>query len=413
MVDWDRVDELRSKGWDWDRIAEDPKVGFHPDASVTEEGRALRALSHRQRSRRARHETAEKRPSKRQIEEQAERKWTLVRVGYLATPIVGIWTALAFVAPSPVGLILPAFPWLLLALAVAAFVLLFGLWRSAGPRWSKPFRKAVVQGVVLGLVISGTIGLTGYLVFGCPYLPPTLGSSPGGASGWGTASAPAWHDNGVPVFFFYGATWCPYCSASSWALWKALTEFQSGFGGGVNGIPGTSLYYSNPNDVSPSTPEVILANAQVNSPALSFQAAEYYWTQSTGTAGTFPTTGNCYQTAYVTAYAGGSIPFVVLNGQYVHAGASLVNPSDLSSWAASGASTVANSVLTESGAPWTTVGAIQQQAGWICAYVIHSDGFSTVAAFLSSGYGAGLSNPSKYQWTSGMTSLVNNDLSQL
>jgi hypothetical protein len=41
MVDWDRVEQLRSKGWDWERIAADPKVGFHPEASVHDEiGRA-------------------------------------------------------------------------------------------------------------------------------------------------------------------------------------------------------------------------------------------------------------------------------------------------------------------------------------------------------------------------------------
>jgi hypothetical protein len=51
MVDWDRVEQLRSKGWDWDQIAEDEKVGFHPDASVHDPGRALRGLYHRQRSR--------------------------------------------------------------------------------------------------------------------------------------------------------------------------------------------------------------------------------------------------------------------------------------------------------------------------------------------------------------------------
>ena len=32
MVDWDLVDKRRAKGWDWDRIAADPKVGFHAEA---------------------------------------------------------------------------------------------------------------------------------------------------------------------------------------------------------------------------------------------------------------------------------------------------------------------------------------------------------------------------------------------
>src|SRR5208282_1828723 len=118
MVDWDRVEELRSKGYDWDRIADDPKVGFHPDRSVEQPGRALRGLYHRQRSReRRRGETpaAAVGPSK-QDREKAERKWTLARIGYLLVPIFGIWFALAYLVPSPVGLVLPAIPYLALVL---------------------------------------------------------------------------------------------------------------------------------------------------------------------------------------------------------------------------------------------------------------------------------------------------------
>ena len=36
MVDWDLVDKRRAKGWDWDRIAEDPKVGFHAEEAAGE-----------------------------------------------------------------------------------------------------------------------------------------------------------------------------------------------------------------------------------------------------------------------------------------------------------------------------------------------------------------------------------------
>jgi hypothetical protein len=412
MVDWDRVEELRSKGWDWDRIAEDPKVSFHPDAAVTEPGRALRSLYHRQRSRQNRKPAAEPRSTKKE-KELKERQWTLARLGYLLTPTIGLWFVFAEVAPSPVGILLPGIPWLALGTVVAAFILVFGLWRSSGPRWSKMFRSTLINGIVLGLVVSGIIGITGFALFGCPYLPPTLGSQP--APGWGYAGVSPWHDNGLPVFYFYGATWCPYCSASSWAMWKALTEFQTPFSGGTGGVPGTSFYYSNPNDVSPSTPEVVLGNAQVSSPAVSFQVSEYMWTLSSGTAGTFPGTSNCIQQAYVTAYSGSSIPFVVINGQYVHGGSSLVAPGDLSTWAGGangGFNAVANAVLTENttaGSPWPNT--IEPQAAWICAYIIKADGYSSVASFLAN-YGV-LSNPGKYQWTTGMTSAVDTDLNSL
>jgi hypothetical protein len=410
MVDWDRVEELRGKGWGWDQIAADPKVGFHADTAVRDPGRALRGLYHRRKSRQNRQgDTGPVAPTKKE-KEAKERKWTLVRIGYLATPILGIWALLAYVAPSPIGVVVPAVPWLALAFAVAAFVLLFALWRSAGPRWNPALRSTMVYGVVLGLVVSGMIGLTGFALFGCPYLPPTLGGT--AAPGWGVASAKAWQQNGEPVFYFYGATWCPYCSASSWAMWKALTEFQTDFGGGVNGIPGTAFQYSSPTDqAGPSTPEVVMAFLAVNSPVLSYQVSEYYWTTSSGTDGTFPTTSNCIQAAYVSAYSGSSIPFLVINGQYVHGGSTIIEPSSLSTWAGGGSggyTTVATDVLQETGQPWTVV---QGQAAWICAYVLASHGYTTVAQFLTAN--PGLSNPGSYQWTNAMTSLVNSDLTQI
>lgn len=400
MVDWDRVEQLRSKGWNWDRIADDEDVGFHPEASVQDPGRALRALYHRQRNRSSRRQEEEPDRPKKADRDAEERRWTLPRVGILLTPVFGIWAALAFVAPSPIGILVPAIPWLALALAVSAFILIFGLLRTAGRRWTPVLRTTFIAAVVLGFVVSGVIGLTGLLAFGCPYLPAqsSLATQP---NGWQSGSMTAWQDNGAPVFYFYGASWCPYCSASSWALWKALTEFQSGFNGQTNGIPGAQQYYSNPGDVYPSTPEMILASAAVTSSFVSFQVSEYYWTLDTGTAGTFPGTSNCVQQAYVSAYSGGSIPFVVINGQYVHGGTSLINPSNLSAWSGTGAQTVATDVLTETGQPWTI---IQQQAAQICGFILKSDGYASVSAFVSANPGA--VNMAKYQWTTSMQGLV-------
>ena len=50
MVDWDQVEKLRSKGWDWERIASDPKVGYSADSDVGDPGRALRSLYYQRRS---------------------------------------------------------------------------------------------------------------------------------------------------------------------------------------------------------------------------------------------------------------------------------------------------------------------------------------------------------------------------
>ena len=117
------------------------------------------------------------------------------------------------------------------------------------------------------------------------------------------------------------------------------------------------------------------------------------------------------QQAYVSAYSGGSIPFVVLNGQYVHAGSSLIDPSDLSSYedgASGGYTAVATSVLQETGTPWSI---IQGQAGWICAFILKADGYSSVSAFIAAN--PSLSHPNNYQWTTSMQNLVQGDLSQI
>ena len=394
MVDWDRVEQLRSKGWDWDQIAEDEKVGFHPDASVHDPGRALRGLYHRQRSREGRRgENGPSRPSKRSGP-VTERIWTLPRIGYLVTPIFGIWAGLAYVAPSPVGILVSAIPWLAIAFAVAAFILLFGLLRASGKRWTPVFRTTVISGVILGLVIAGLVGLTGYLAFGCPYLPPaaTLAGQPG--PGWSKASVGPWQQDGKPIVYFYGASWCPYCSAGSWTIYKALSEF-----GSVSGA-GSSLGYSSLSDTAPGTPEIILAKVGFSSTTISFVVNE----DTSGVEGTFPATGNCYEQAYVSAYSGSAIPFLVVNGQYIHAGTPIIQPTDLSGYnyassgSSGGASTVLSQVQSENGTAWSVV---SSQAWWIMAFLTKASGESvtTLAA--------------EYHWSAATQSAVTGYVAQL
>jgi thiol-disulfide isomerase/thioredoxin len=385
MVDWDRVQELRSKGWEWDDIADDPKVGFHPDSSVKETGRALRALYHRQRSQRERQGPAPT-PSKRR-DPTTEQRWTLIRVLYLLVPLVGIWAIFAYLAPSPVGLLVPAIPWLALALAVLAFVLIYLLLR-ADRRWTKVYRSTVIGGVVVGIVFAGMVGLVGALVFGCPFLPPAsaLTAQP---QGWASGTMAPWHQDGKPVLFYYGATWCPYCSASSWALYKALISFGQ--------LTGQQFQYSSPNDVYPQTPEVNLANAQLNSQYISLLVVE----DDSGNDGSFPATTTCFQSAYVAAYSGGAIPFVVINGQYVHGGASLLNPADFTSWASTGVSTVQQSVQSESAGPWTSVPNLQAQSWVVMALLVKSCGLSVSVL------------ASQYHWTSATSAGVTNALASI
>jgi len=386
MVDWDRVEELRTKGWDWDKIADDPKVGFHPDASVREPGRALRGLYHRQRSREARRgEERTVKPPSREEREKAERKWTLVRIGYLLVPVIGLWFLFAYLVPSPVGLVLPAIPYLALLLVVVAFVLLYGLFRSEQKRWTPVYRTTVITGIVLGLVFSGVIALGGIL-FGCPLLPPAAAGTTQPAPGWSSFNVPAWHENGLPTLYFYGATWCPYCSASSWAIWKALAGYGT--------WSGVTFQYSAEDNI----PEVNLANAQYTSSNVTFVVSE----DTSGSTGTFPSTSNCFEQAYVTAYSGSAIPFVVINGQYVHGqatgGGTLIDPGQVQSYTTT---TLEHNVSAETGTPWQVV---QGQTWWMMAFLAKTLGATP----------SNLPSQTYYRsWSTSTQTSVGSDLAQI
>ena len=395
MVDWDRVEQLRSKGWDWDEIADDPKVGFTADSGSGDPGRALRVLYHRRRSK----DSTKDQPAKKGKKEldAHESKWSLLRVGYVLVPVVAIWFVGSFIAPSPVGLILPAIPYIALILAIVTFLLIYALLR-AEKRWSKVFRNTVIGGIVLGLIFTGVVGLTGSLIFGCPYLPPSTSLSGEGGPGWAHGNIPAWQDGGKVVVYFFGATWCPYCSAGSWPIWKALSQF-----GGITPSPATTGY-SSLSDVYAGTPEVYLANTQVSSNNVTFQASE----DTSGVDGTFPGTSNCYQAAYVAAYSGNSIPFLVINGQWIHAGTPIINPNSLTTWnnanvsTSGGAPTVLSQVQSENGGAWT---AVSNQAYWIMTYIARSCGATNAQgiAYLAT----------TYHWTSATRTAVTNDLAQI
>lgn len=402
MVDWDRVEQLHEKGLSWEDIAADPKVGFKPDQSVTQAGPALRRLYYRRKSREERQGPSEA-PSPRKALD-TDKKWNLTRIGYLLVPLVAIWFLFAYLIPSPVGLLLTAIPYIAIILGVSVILLAIGLLRQSNrKRWNAVFRNTVVMGVVLGVVITGLISLTA-VISGCPFLPSSalLTSVPGG-QGWTQtpSSVSPWTSGGLPVFYFYGAQWCPYCSASSWAIYKALTEFQLNFhpSSGSTGIPGTYTSYSDgAPEPYPYTPNVVFANAAVSSQTIAFVVNE----AQNVSDGTFPGTTNCIESAYVSAYSGSSIPFVALNGQYIHGGSTLINPAYFSSYEGTGAPAVLSSVLSESGTPWSYVSA---QAYWITALLVKASG-ETVSSLASTYHGTD-------QWTTSFQAGVNADLSQL
>jgi hypothetical protein len=125
-----------------------------------------------------------------------------------------------------------------------------------------------------------------------------------------------------------------------------------------------------------------LANVAMNSNNVSFRATE----DTSGVKDTFPGTTDCYEAAYVGAYSGGAIPFVVVNGQYVHALTSLVDPQKLANWSsptygAGGAGVVQNQVQSESGPAWN---AIASQVYWIMAFLAKCSG--APVAYLAATY---------------------------
>jgi hypothetical protein len=249
----------------------------------------------------------------------------------------------------------------------------------------------VIAGIVLGLFVSTIVGVTGYLAFGCPYLPPasTLTGQPG--PGWTRANVAAWQEGGQPIMYFYGSSWCPYCSAGSWAIYKALTEFGS--------VSGTSLAFSSLTDTAPGTPEIVLANANVASSTIHFRVSE----DTSGVDGTFPGTSDCFEQAYVSSYSGSSIPFLVINGQFIHAGTPIIQPTTLSDYTYSstnggGATTVLQQVQGENGTAWS---AISTQAWWIMAFLAKSSG-SSVATLAG-----------EYHWSSTTKTEVAGFVSQL
>ncbi len=393
MVDWDRVEQLRAKGWDWDEIADDPKVAFTADSGAGDPGRALRVLYHRRRSKNP--TKVEPQKKGRKNVDAFESKWSLLRAGYLLLPVFIVWFIVAYLAPSPVGLILPAIPYIALGLAVVAFVLIYALFRSE-KRWTKVYRNTLIGGVVLGLVFTGIVGLTGSLAFGCPYLPPSSSLSAQGGPGWTHGNIAPWQDGGKPVIYFFGASWCPYCSAGSWTIWKALSQYGT--------VTGTSESFSSLSDVYAGTPEIVLGSAQVTSNNISFQVSE----DTSGTDGNFPGTSNCYQAAYVAAYSGSAIPFVVINGQWIHAATPIINPQLLSAYTdaatgGGGATTVFNQVQSESGPAWSNVSA---QSYWIITYIAESLGATTtnnVIPYLAH----------QYSWTAATQNAVKTDLGQI
>lgn len=320
MTDWERVRRLRAKGLDWTSIAEDPKVGYTPPSGVSDPGRALKALylSRRSRAQRpggggARREQPPPAESAFQRRERWARPLPILGIAVLLGGF--IWLAVALAYPSTavfVPALPPAFPDVLtvvlvgLAIVLATFVLGVG---SLADTW----KKGVAAGVALGLVLAGGAAFAAYQA-GIPNLTATTTPEPG--TGWEKAANALWTSGGLPVVFFYGSQACPYCSASSWAIYEALLPFGS--------WSGTGYAASSPTDVYPNTPEVALSGSALSSSTLAWDPHEDSNTQMITDPAVSPV-----EQAYVSTYdSSRDIPFFVVGGIYIHTG-TIVSPAAL------------------------------------------------------------------------------------
>jgi hypothetical protein len=135
---------------------------------------------------------------------------------------------------------------------------------------------------------------------------------------------------------------------------------------------------------------------------------------TSGVDGSFPGTSNCYQAAYVSAYSGSAIPFLVVNGQSIHAGSPIINPATIGAYnyqntsgsnGATGAGAMAHQVIAESGSGWT---AVSLQSYWIMAYLAKACGATNLNGIIWIEH-----NVSPKVWTTPTQAAVAGDLAQI
>ena len=229
---------------------EDPKVGFHADDAAGDPGRALRAMYYQRKSKTKRRSSPTRRPTPCR---RPRERWTLERVAAILAPLFASGSS-SRSSSLPRRNVPPGDP-----VACGHHAPPLGRPpRVRPPPLGEPLEHGDPQQPgrrrrPRDLVFSGAFGVAA-LVSGCPTLSaPT----PGEPSSFEKAYDPSGPDNGASVFFFYGSAACPYCSASSWAMVVALEAFGT--------LSGTYLDRSNPSDVYPNTPELVLASATLQS----------------------------------------------------------------------------------------------------------------------------------------------------
>lgn len=129
----------------------------------------------------------------------------------------------------------------------------------------------------------------------------------------------------TPELLYMGSEFCPFCAAQRWVLVTGLSRF-----GTWSGLE-LSKSASTKGEVFPDTPTLTFKDASFNSPYLRVATVEMqgrtivngqYPIVQTPTASQMATIRKFDSAPYVSAQYAGAIPFVLLNRQYVWAGAS-------------------------------------------------------------------------------------------
>ncbi len=312
MTNWDRVEELRKQGLDWKAISKDPKVGFTPPKDAASPGRALREAYEGRDARAERQARREAEVAAKEAQKgRSSAAESLVRLGIVVALIGIIWSVLAFLVPL-LGALVPLFPDLVILTIFGLGLLGAGMVLGVDTAFL-PWKKYAALGVVLGIVVAGVAGLAAQSA-GVPSLSSAVVPETG--AGWEKAPNAVWSSGGLPVLFYYGSVACPYCAASSWAIYEALSQFGS--------LSGWSYGTSSPTDVYPNTPEVSFVGASLVSSSISIDMRE----SNDPSTITLPSV-NAVEQAYLNAYnTGGGIPFLIVGGVYIHVG-TLVDPAAL------------------------------------------------------------------------------------
>jgi hypothetical protein len=316
VVDWKEVERLRSKGMDWESIAESPRVKFSPPEGSGSAGRALKTLylaRKSQRSRSSRGQSVALEEDEVADTHRAGRNRWLFMAGLALALLFAIWATIAIIQPAPYNALV-AYQYLLVGLVVGGILLAAGFvlgLTDLRTAWLRP----LVVGVVLGLACAG---VSGYAATSLGYLN-LKPDSPIGNTGWDYASNSVWSDGGKPVVLFVGSAACPYCSASSWAIAGSLNAYGA--------LTGTGTTTSSPTDTYANTPEMTLYNTNYASSKLAWHVYEDSYNQAIHLP-SLPNDANSYMLAYNNGPSGPSIPFMVAGGQFIHVG-SLVDPGQL------------------------------------------------------------------------------------